>query len=74
MDNENLDITCETMLEKVAHDVLGMSQLKKTDIEMFNPLVLAYVGDAVYEAFVRTLLVSKGSIQVSKLHRRSILL
>ncbi len=39
---------------------------------MFNPLVLAYVGDTVYDTFVRTMLVSGGSIQVNKLHKRAI--
>lgn len=38
----------------------------------YSPLVLAYIGDAVYEVFVRTLLVSNGNMPVNKLHRRSI--
>lgn len=42
------------------------------DLNAFSPLVLAYVGDAVYEVFVRTLLVSRGSTSVNKLHRQSI--
>jgi ribonuclease-3 family protein len=39
---------------------------------MYNPLVLAYIGDAVYEMFVRTLLASSGSMQVAKLHKKAI--
>jgi ribonuclease-3 family protein len=39
---------------------------------MYNPLVLAYVGDSVYDTFIRTMLVSNGSIQVNKLHKKSI--
>ncbi|HYE08952.1 MAG TPA: ribonuclease III domain-containing protein [Patescibacteria group bacterium] len=39
---------------------------------MYNPLVLAYIGDSVYDTFIRTMLVSGGSIQVNKLHKRAI--
>jgi len=49
-----------------------MSRVKLTDIQMYNPAILAYIGDSVYELFVRTLLVSKGSVQVSKLHKKAI--
>lgn len=37
----------------------------------YSPLVLAYVGDAVYEAYVRTHLVKGGNIPVHHLHRMS---
>ena len=37
----------------------------------YSPLVLAYVGDAVYEAYVRTHLVKGGNIPVHRLHRMS---
>jgi len=35
----------------------------------YSPLVLAYVGDAVYELYVREMLVSKGNMPVDKLHK-----
>ncbi|OGO78180.1 MAG: Mini-ribonuclease 3 [Clostridiales bacterium GWB2_37_7] len=47
-------------------------KLSATDIRMFNPLVLAYIGDSVYDTFIRTMLVSGGSIQVDKLHKKAI--
>lgn len=34
-----------------------------------SPLVLAYIGDAVYEVIIRTLVISKSSAQVNKLHK-----
>lgn len=45
--------------------------LKKTDPGMYSPLVLAYIGDAVYELMIRTKIVNGGNAQVNKLHRRS---
>lgn len=45
--------------------------LKKIDSGMYSPLVLAYIGDAVYELMIRTKIVNSGNAQVNKLHRRS---
>ena len=36
---------------------------------MYSPLVLAYIGDAVYEAYVRCSIVSTGNMPVHKLHK-----
>jgi ribonuclease-3 family protein len=46
--------------------------ISRGDLNSYSPLVLAYVGDAVYEIFIRTLLVSHGNAPVNKLHRQSI--
>ena len=36
--------------------------------EQYSPLVLAYIGDAVFELFVRTRLVAAGNMPVNRLH------
>lgn len=46
--------------------------IKPGDLNTFSPLVLAYIGDAVYEVYIRTLLISKGNAPVHKLHKQSI--
>ncbi len=38
----------------------------------YSPLVLAYIGDAIYELYVRNSLVSKHNIQVDKLHKMAV--
>lgn len=44
----------------------------KDDARQINPLVLAFIGDAVYEVFVRTYLVDiNRDMSVHKLHVRS---
>lgn len=45
--------------------------LKEVNAGMYSPLVLAYIGDAVYEIFIRTKVVNGGNAQVNKLHKRS---
>jgi len=42
------------------------------DINMLSPLVWAYVGDSIYEAFIRTNLVNKSNAKPHKLHIESI--
>ena len=39
--------------------------------EEYSPLLLAYIGDAVYEVFVRTSLIKRGNLPVDELHRLS---
>ena len=45
--------------------------LTEPDIRTYSPLTLAYIGDAVYELVIRTLLVEQGNTQVNKLHQRA---
>lgn len=46
-------------------------QLKENDANGFSPLVLAYMGDCVYELFIRTKVVNGGNMQVNKMHKQS---
>lgn len=41
------------------------------DIRTYSPLTLAYIGDAIYDLLIRTLLVERGNTQVNKLHKRA---
>ncbi len=47
-------------------------KLSLKDIEMLNPLVLAYMGDAVYEVFVRNNIISRGIWQPKQFHKESV--
>lgn len=40
--------------------------------ERLSPLTLAFVGDAVYEVYIRTMLAKDVNMQVSKLHRLAV--
>lgn len=46
-------------------------RLEDTDIRTYSPLTLAYIGDAIYELVIRTILVEKGNTQVNKLNQRA---
>lgn len=45
--------------------------LKEVDLKTFSPLTLAYIGDAVYELMIRSIIVEHGNAPVNKLHKRS---
>lgn len=60
------------MSEETCNGFLERFEFSENAINNLSPLVLAYVGDSVYEVFVRTFLVSKGNVPVHILHKKSI--
>ena len=46
--------------------------LKADDIKMMSPLVWAYMGDAVYEQFVRDYIIKQGVLKNGAYHRKTI--
>ena len=49
----------------------GFFNIKDKDIRSFSPLTLAYIGDAIYEVVIRTIIVEKGNAPVNKLHHKA---
>lgn len=45
--------------------------LQKRETNSYSPLALAYIGDAVYELFIRTKVMNRGSTQVNNMHKKS---
>ncbi|MBR4832246.1 MAG: ribonuclease III [Butyrivibrio sp.] len=45
--------------------------IEAKDIRTYSPLTLAYIGDAIYDVIVRSILVNKGNTAVNKLHKRA---
>ena len=43
--------------------------LMEQDIRTYSPLTLAYIGDAIFELVVRTVLVERKNTQAEKLHK-----
>lgn len=47
-------------------------ELSDNEIYQLSPLVLAYIGDSVFEVFIRTILIkTEGNAPVHRLHKRS---
>ena len=41
------------------------------DIRTYSPLTLAYIGDAVYDLVIRSVLVNRGNTAVNNLHKKA---
>ena len=48
----------------------GLS-LDGLDPKSYSPLSLAYIGDAIYEIVIRTIVMSAGNMSVNKYHKKS---
>lgn len=46
-------------------------QTQDTDAKSYSPLVLAYIGDGIYDLIIRTVVVNRGNTQANKLHRKT---
>lgn len=44
----------------------------KQDVKAYSPLTLAYIGDAVYELVVRTVVVERANRSANDLHKRTV--
>ena len=51
--------------------VMATFGVRDTDIRSYSPLALAFLGDGIYSAVIRTLVVEKGNRQAAKLHREA---
>ena len=65
-------------VNKVLNDLLTYigsltnKELDLAQVRMMHPLVLAYIGDTVYDLFVRTYLIHSYDVSVHQLHLKSI--
>lgn len=57
-----------TILEAIKRD-FGCSEI---DIRTYSPLTLAYIGDAIYDLVIRTIVVERGNTSANKLHRKAV--
>ena len=60
-------ITGKSLLEKIKDEFVAGEQ----EINTYSPLVLAYIGDCIYELVVRSIFVCEVNEQVQKLHKKT---
>ena len=51
--------------------ILDKFGMEAKDIRSYSPLVLAYIGDGIYDLVIRSMMVGKGNTHVNELHRRT---
>ncbi len=57
-----------TILEAIKRDF----DCGEIDIRTYSPLALAYIGDAIYDLVIRTIVVERGNTSPNKLHRKTV--
>lgn len=57
-----------TILEAIKRD-FGCGEI---DIRTYSPLTLAYIGDAIYDLVIRTIVVERGNRSADKLHKKTV--
>lgn len=45
---------------------------KETDLRTYSPLTLAYIGDAIYDLVIRTIVVERGNKSANNLHKKTV--
>ena len=55
-------------LNEYINDKFGV---ESKDIRTYSPLTLAYIGDAVYDLIIRSVLVNRGNTAVNNLHKKA---
>lgn len=59
----------DSNIKRILTDIHNSVEIKIVKTREYSPLVLAYIGDAVFELFIRTEIVSRGNAPVNKLHK-----
>lgn len=57
-----------TILEAIKKDF----DCGEIDIRTYSPLTLAYIGDAIYDLVIRTIVVERGNTSANRLHRKTV--
>lgn len=51
--------------------ILEKFGMERSDIRSYSPLVLAYIGDGIYDLVIRSMIVGKGSTHVNEMHKKT---
>ena len=57
-----------TILEAIKREF----DCREIDIRTYSPLTLAYIGDAIYDLVIRTIVVERGNTSPNKLHKKTV--
>lgn len=55
----------------ILYQIKQLFDCKEQDIRTYSPLTLAYIGDAVYDLVIRSVVVERGNRAANDLHKRT---
>ena len=59
--------------ENLTRNIWQNLELAQVEPRQLSPLVLAYIGDSIYDLVIRTYLISLGNMPVNKINRHCLL-
>lgn len=59
-------------MDEITKEFLQKLQGDKIKINEYSPIALAYIGDVVYELYIKTRIILKGNAQVNKMNTETI--
>ncbi len=59
------------LIHEMTRNLEGHTVLPDFDVKQYSPLVLAYIGDAVFDLIIRTMIVRGGNMSVSRMHSKA---
>lgn len=62
-----MEESVKTLLEQIKQ----VFSCEEVDVRSYSPLALAYIGDAVYELIIRTVVVERANRSTNELHKRT---
>ena len=65
---ESIKVTDNPVHLDLNHLMIETFSLEDSEASNYSPLVLAYIGDSVYDLIIKSMVVNKGNRQVQKLH------
>lgn len=74
LDNKPVVNAVDSLDPYLIAGLINDDKISNNDPKLVSPILLAYVGDSVYDLIIRTSLVLKGNRQVAKLNRDAVLL
>ncbi|MCI9647561.1 MAG: ribonuclease III [Lachnospiraceae bacterium] len=59
------------MEKGINHYILNKFGIEPRDTRSYSPLVLAYIGDGIYDLVIRSMIVGRGNTHVNMLHKKT---
>ncbi|MGN0328899.1 MAG: Mini-ribonuclease 3 [Lachnospira sp.] len=57
--------------DNLTKDIWENLNLKEVNPKQLSPLVLAYIGDSIYDLVIKTFIVTEGNTQVNKMNKKA---
>ena len=62
----------EVAQERLIEQITDVFECKEQDVRAYSPLTLAYIGDAIYDLIIRSVVVERANRSANDLHKKTV--